>query len=196
MRAEIEAVRISIPEISGIAALCSFAGRDRPIAVVSNNSGEVIRVFLDQCDLSDIVATIVGRAYRRPDLMKPNLWAITSAIESLEANRRQMVFIGGSMTDIEAAHRAGISCIAYANKPPKVQSLSCRRSSGHNDHDAVVADFVVLPRTALAYCPVPHGSCRRPAADRAPDGAEYRQGGYAACVGCPRAAALRPRDSP
>lgn len=127
VRAEIEAVQVSAPEVSGIAALRSFSAHGRRIAVVSNNSADAIEVFVTRHGLEAIASTVVGRAYRRPELMKPDPWSITSAVEELGSDRHRTVLVGDSMTDIEAAQRAGVHCIAYANKPSKVQPFLAMR---------------------------------------------------------------------
>ncbi|MGQ0573898.1 MAG: HAD family hydrolase [Pseudonocardia sp.] len=120
VQAEVDAVRVSIPDAGGVAALRSFASEGRRVAIVSNNSQAAVEEFLDMHQLQQAVSIVVGRAHRRPDLMKPDPWSVRRAVEHLGVTPTDAFLIGDSMTDIEAARRAGTHCVAYANKPAKV----------------------------------------------------------------------------
>lgn len=122
--AETEAVQVSRAEAAGVRALRASAEDGKRVGIVSNNSELAIRLFLDQQYLTDLVSVVVGRAHRRPDWMKPNPWAVLRAIENLEGEPSEAVLIGDSVTDIEAARRAGVKCIAFANKFEKVELFS------------------------------------------------------------------------
>lgn len=119
IRAEIQAVQISMPDIHGVRALRSFFERGRKTAIVSNNSSAAVWEFLESRHLSYTVETVIGRTYRHPELMKPDPWAINEALRSLDVESSRAVLIGYSMIDIEAARRARVHCIAFANKPEK-----------------------------------------------------------------------------
>lgn len=123
IRAEVEAVKVSRPEMAGVQALRSFADDGRGVGIVSNNCLPAIEAFVDNLGLRGTVSVIVGRAYRRPDLMKPHPWALTQAVERLSDDLAVSVLIGDSMTDIEAACRAGAQCVAFANKPSKIDEF-------------------------------------------------------------------------
>jgi HAD superfamily hydrolase (TIGR01662 family) len=94
-----------------------------PIAIVSNNSRTAIADYLAQQDLSHMVTAIVGRPFARPDLMKPHPHSLLAAVEVLEFQASQAVLVGDSATDIEAASRAGMLSIGFANKPYKLELL-------------------------------------------------------------------------
>ena len=119
IKAEIETVRTSLPDTHGVRALRSFFARGRQIAIVSNNSSAAVWEFLESRRLSYTVEAVIGRAYRHPELMKPDPWAVNEALRSLDVKSSRAVLIGDSMTDIEAAGRARVKCIAFANKPEK-----------------------------------------------------------------------------
>lgn len=118
--AEVDAARVSTPERGGVAALRSLARQGKFTAIVSNNSAEAVETFLDVHDLRRAVVVVVGRAHRRPDLMKPNPWSLLRAVTELGVEPADAVLIGDSMTDIEAARSAGTYCVAFANKSAKV----------------------------------------------------------------------------
>ncbi|MFD5416749.1 HAD family hydrolase [Streptomyces sp. NPDC127069] len=65
------------------------------------------------------VAEIVGRPVGRPDLMKPNPFPIIRAAERAGVGVADCTLIGDSLTDVQAAHAAGATVVAYANKPHK-----------------------------------------------------------------------------
>ncbi|WP_368406442.1 HAD family hydrolase [Streptomyces sp. CC77] len=118
--AEVEAVAVAgDPTPGGVTALEAAREAGRSIAVVSNNSADCVRAFLDRHGLSGHVLEIVGRADRQPDLMKPNPHSLITAAQKLGIDVTRCVLIGDSLTDIQAAHTIGAAAIAYANKPHK-----------------------------------------------------------------------------
>jgi phosphoglycolate phosphatase-like HAD superfamily hydrolase len=65
------------------------------------------------------VSPVVGRAYGHPEQMKPNPRLLAIALHVSSQPPHMAVFVGDSLTDIDAARAAGIACIAVANKPGK-----------------------------------------------------------------------------
>jgi phosphoglycolate phosphatase len=116
---EVRAIASSIANEDGLAALGSFIRNGRYVGIVSNNSERAIQVFLAQHELDNTGLLVVGRPYGRPDLMKPNPWALRHALAHLATAAERSVFIGDSLSDIEAARAARTLCIALANKPGK-----------------------------------------------------------------------------
>jgi phosphoglycolate phosphatase len=45
-------------------------------------------------------------------------------VQKLDADPATTTLVGGSLTDIEAAHRAGIASIGYANQPGKHEPMT------------------------------------------------------------------------
>jgi HAD superfamily hydrolase (TIGR01509 family) len=119
VRAEVAAVEIALAESRGVDSLRAAHAAGLLIAVVTNNAEEAAARFLELHDLDDLVATIVGRVFRRPDRMKPNPWPLLMAAQILGTAPGRAVLIGDSVTDIEASHSAGMPCVGYANKPGK-----------------------------------------------------------------------------
>lgn len=117
--AEVRAVSGSSPTVSGVEFLRSCLSRGLPVGIVSNNSADAVRAFLKAHGLSGAVAPVVGRAYRHPDLMKPNTWPIRTALTMAGKPAQSAVFIGDSLSDIEVARNVSMPCVAYANKPGK-----------------------------------------------------------------------------
>ena len=110
---EIEAVRTAT-ETPGIRQLIeSYPG---PIAIVSNNAAQAIDAWLATAGLREQVDVITGRDPRR---MKPDPWPLILSAQSLDLPLNSCVFVGDSLSDALAAHRAGVPLVALANKPAK-----------------------------------------------------------------------------
>jgi HAD superfamily hydrolase (TIGR01509 family) len=122
-RSEVHAVD-SAQITSGVLALIDqVVGAGCRWAVVSNNSQESIDRFCARDDFSRKPSLVVGRPQGEPHLMKPNAFVLRRALELLKIQAEEAVFIGDSVSDIEAGRAVGIRTIGYANKPAKPKLL-------------------------------------------------------------------------
>ncbi|MFD7385277.1 HAD family hydrolase [Streptomyces anulatus] len=120
--AEVRAVEVAGgPTPGSVAALLAAKESNRGIAVVSNNSAQCVRAFLDR--VGGYVAEIVGRPSEQPHLMKPNPYPLIHAAELMHVDVSVCALIGDSVTDIQAARAAGATVIGYANKAETFASL-------------------------------------------------------------------------
>jgi phosphoglycolate phosphatase len=121
---EVAAVATAKPTsyVHEVLAACRESGRT--VAVVSNNSARAVSAYLDRHGLSDGVALVVARTSHDPALLKPSPHLLEIAVEKLAADPAATAFVGDSLTDIEAAQRAGIASIGYANKPGKQDRMT------------------------------------------------------------------------
>lgn len=119
--AELQAVRTASPTKYAREVVVAAAQTGRPVAIVSNNSEDAIRAYADQHRLAGYIGAIVGRPFAEPERMKPNPDPVFQAIKMLDAESGECVLIGDSVTDIEAAHAAGVRSIGYANKDGKAE---------------------------------------------------------------------------
>jgi HAD superfamily hydrolase (TIGR01662 family) len=118
-RIEVESVGTA-PVTPGTAAvIAQLVGAGFTVAVVSNNSNDAVQHFLAQHGLSKHVRGICARSSGDPLLLKPNPHLVDKAVHMLNVSPQDCVMVGDSITDLEAAHAAGIPLIAYANKPGK-----------------------------------------------------------------------------
>lgn len=122
--AELRAAETAEPEPYGHEAIRAVAAAGRPIGVVSNNSGGAVTAYLTAHGLVDLVATVVGRAFAEPALMKPSPEPILRAAAELGMQPGECVLIGDSTADVQAARTAGCRSISYANKPGKRERLA------------------------------------------------------------------------
>ena len=96
----------------------------RLVAVVSNNAERAVRSYLALHGLDDRIELIAARTSPDPAQLKPSPHFIEQAITGLRASPAECVLIGDSTTDIQAANRAGIASIGYANRPGRQMSLT------------------------------------------------------------------------
>jgi phosphoglycolate phosphatase len=110
------------PYVHEVLAGCRESGRT--VAVVSNNSAQAVNAYLDRHGLIDGVALVVARTSRDPAQLKPSPHLLEIAVQKLAADPAATALVGDSLTDIEAAHSAGIASIGYANKPGKREAMT------------------------------------------------------------------------
>ncbi|MGH3586575.1 MAG: HAD family hydrolase, partial [Pseudonocardia sp.] len=110
-RREIVAVQTATETLGAREVIESAGAADLPVAVASNNAEAAIRRYLDVVGLGRQVALVVGRPYADPDRMKPHPAIIDAALAALGVERDNALFVGDSMTDMEAARRAGVQGI-------------------------------------------------------------------------------------
>ena len=122
--AEVEATATSRPTPGAVELLQACQDASRPVAIVSNNSGDAIHAYLDRHDLAQLVQHIQGRDPGDPHRMKPDPYPITQALKALDAQPDEAVLIGDSEADLHAAHTAGVKVIAYANKAGKADRFA------------------------------------------------------------------------
>ena len=121
--AELQAITTAAPVPGSSELLTACQATGRPVAIVSNNSAEAIHAYLRRHGLIPLVSHVQGRDAHDPGLMKPNPYPPREALTALDAKPDGAVFIGDSLTDLQAARAAGIRVIAYANKPHKHTQL-------------------------------------------------------------------------
>jgi len=123
--AEVKAIRTAEPTPGADELLRAAHATGRRVAVVSNNSQEAVRGYLDRNGLSASVDGISGRYDGMdPRLMKPDGHLIHRALEALDAEPATTALVGDSVADAHAGTSAGTRVIGYANKPGKRDNLT------------------------------------------------------------------------
>jgi phosphoglycolate phosphatase len=137
---ELTAVTTARPAayVHDVAASCRDSGRT--LAVVSNNSDQAVRAYLERHGLDDRVDLIVARTSPDPALLKPSSHLIDQAVRQLGARPGQCALVGDSVTDIEAGQQANVATIGYASKSGKHQRLT---DAGATAVIASLADLVL-----------------------------------------------------
>ncbi|TQJ24319.1 HAD superfamily hydrolase (TIGR01509 family) [Micromonospora sp. A202] len=122
-REEITAARTAEPTPYGREVIVAAQQTGRRVAVVSNNSAASVHTYLNTRRLTSYVHPVIGRPIANPERMKPDPASVLDAIRELRAEPAACVLVGDSLSDIEAAHAAGVAAIGYANKPGKRERL-------------------------------------------------------------------------
>ena len=127
-RSEVHAVDSAQITVGVTELIDQATDRGQQWAVVSNNSTESIARFCRRKDFARTPSLTVGRPKGEPHLMKPNPFALRHALEILRTPPRGAVFIGDSVSDVQAGKAAGIPTIGYANKPAKPMLLEAAQA--------------------------------------------------------------------
>ncbi|GAA2717968.1 HAD family hydrolase [Micromonospora olivasterospora] len=125
--AERRAAETAEPTLYGREVIVAARQAGLPVAVVSNNSAGAVAAYLAARRLAGYVSPVVGRAYAKPERMKPHPDPILQAVRALRERPERCVLVGDSLSDIEGAYAAGVKVIGYANRPTKVAAF---RSAG------------------------------------------------------------------
>lgn len=113
------------PLAPGLAGLLARArARSYACSVVSNNSAQAVEAVIARFPdlLHDL--SLFCRPAGHPELMKPNPYLVSQAVERLGARPDDCLMIGDSETDVTASLAAGVPIVGYANKPGKRERLS------------------------------------------------------------------------
>jgi phosphoglycolate phosphatase len=120
--AEVHAVSTAAPTPGAVEVIGAWREAGRHVAVVSNNSRAAVSAYLAAHQIE--ADAVVARTSSDPSLLKPNPHLVTTAIATLHGSKEASVFVGDSVSDVEAAQAAGIDAIGYANKPGKRERLT------------------------------------------------------------------------
>jgi phosphoglycolate phosphatase-like HAD superfamily hydrolase len=116
---EQQAVKTATPTSYARDVIRSARAAGNSVAVVSNNAESAVGQYLSSVDLLGGIGCVSARASDDVSLMKPDPYLVTQAISALCAESVLAVLVGDQVSDIIAAHRAGIRAIGYANKSGK-----------------------------------------------------------------------------
>lgn len=116
---ETEAAATAEPTPGTFELVDELVGRGRRLAIVSNNSAQAVRAFLDVHSLEDQITAVAARTDPRPTLLKPHPYLVSRGCDLTRSPARNCVLIGDSLTDLEAARACSVAFIGYANKPGK-----------------------------------------------------------------------------
>ncbi|WP_166802841.1 HAD family hydrolase [Streptomyces sp. ICN441] len=120
---ELTAVELAEPTTHAEEAIEALLKNGHHLAAVSNNSTAAVRRYLELRGIEAHVSPVIGREGTRVPLMKPSPAMVSMALQAHGVPPENAVFVGDSVTDIEAARAAGTMSIGYANKPGKAERL-------------------------------------------------------------------------
>jgi phosphoglycolate phosphatase len=121
---EVEAIATAEPTPGAHELIRAWSQAGRPLAIVSNNSTTAVLAYLDLHDLRRYVTHVSARGDADPSLLKPSPYLLNEALTVLDVAASDVVFVGDSVSDLQAARTAGVMSVAFANKPPKLGTLA------------------------------------------------------------------------
>jgi HAD superfamily hydrolase (TIGR01509 family) len=116
---EVAAAATAAPTPGAIETIQACHDTGRTVAIVSNNSDDAVNAYLTTHNLTGQIDYLSARTPADVTRLKPHPYLVTQATHALHAHPAECVLIGDSITDIHAAHLAGVPAIGYANKTSK-----------------------------------------------------------------------------
>lgn len=120
---EIDCARRSQPSPEAQALFEDAQRRSVPVAVVSNNSAEAVREFLHRFSWSAEVKAFACRTTEVGDRLKPDPFLVQRAMTLLRVPAADCVFVGDSVSDVQAGSAAGVRVIGLAKTPERGRQL-------------------------------------------------------------------------
>lgn len=120
---ELRGVEHASPTAGIVRLLETCGAANRPVAFVSNNSPDCIESFVRSQGGEFRGIPILGRLPCQPEQMKPEPSVLERGLKALGRHPGDSVLLGDSVSDVVAARRAGVRCIAFVNKPHKEPPL-------------------------------------------------------------------------
>lgn len=122
-RLEIEAVKTAEPTPYTTDLIDRAKVNGAKLAIISNNAQTAVVAYLSYNGLLASIDNVSARSVPDPALMKPNPYLVTKAVNALNAERESSALVGDQVSDVIAAHRAGVRAVGYANKSGKVDNF-------------------------------------------------------------------------
>jgi len=131
--AEVECAKTSEPSPEADDLITGAVQRGIPLAVVSNNSTDAVRTFLDRFAWTPHFAAFACREPSSFDRLKPDPYLVIHALARIKQRSERALFVGDSMSDVVAGHAAGLAVVGLGKTPERAEQL---RTSG--------ADAIIL----------------------------------------------------
>jgi HAD superfamily hydrolase (TIGR01549 family) len=109
---EFESFTVAKPHPGSIRLLKRLKDEQIPSAVVTNSGRKPVDYVLSAFGFLPYLSLVVTRD--EMNSMKPEPDGIVKAIHELGVGKAESVYVGDSIIDIQAAHRAGVTCIALS----------------------------------------------------------------------------------
>lgn len=122
--AEVDAARTCHPTPGSHDLIVALDAAGVPVVIVTNNTASAARTYLERWDLKRHVRDVVGRPARHPELMKPSKHTVELALQMARAEPSDVVLIGDSVSDVQAARAAGTRVIGFAKNSRRGQELA------------------------------------------------------------------------
>ncbi|MGH3858579.1 HAD family hydrolase [Actinokineospora sp.] len=135
---ECHAVKHAEPTPGSVQLMRTWLSTGGQVGIVSNNSTDAIRLYLENHRIGDLISIISARTHTNFHKLKPSPHLIQRAYMNAGSSSAQCVMIGDSPSDFEASRAADVSIIGFANKPAKIARYA------HMELDALVTSITVV----------------------------------------------------
>lgn len=109
------------PMINAKETLSNLKQAGYRMGIVSTKAKEVVELGLNQNDMSEYFEVIIGQ--KEVNKGKPDPMGILKAVEIMGASHDDLIYVGDTKTDVEAATRAGAYSIGYLFNEKRSQVL-------------------------------------------------------------------------
>lgn len=137
---ELESIASAEPTPGAAELMTAWNAKGLPLSIVSNNSKLCVEAYLIRHDLQRYVNYLACRSTSDVKRLKPNTYLIKEATLNVMTTSDKCILIGDSPSDIQAASKANVRSIGFANKPGKVDVLQIERP------DAITTSIELLTR--------------------------------------------------
>ncbi|WP_432279292.1 HAD family hydrolase [Nocardia brasiliensis] len=110
----------------------ALVGANRTVGIVSNNSTVAADASLKGQGVCNLISSIYARTPSNFTQLKPDPHLIFDAMNDLSRLPNECVFVGDSVSDIQAGRTANVPTIALANRSEKISRFRIQ------DPDAIV----------------------------------------------------------
>ncbi|MFF1714935.1 HAD-IA family hydrolase [Streptomyces sp. NPDC058268] len=122
-KGEVAAASTAPPTPGASALIRALKAMGCPIAVVTNNSPKAVAAYLEREGLTNAFGPHVYGRTDQPSLLKPNPDSLYRALDALGLESDDALMIGDTVTDLEAAGKAGARFVGYARDEGKAVPL-------------------------------------------------------------------------
>lgn len=123
-RLELEAARAAPPATHAVAFLEQALDRGVLVAVVTNNAPGVVPLVLEPARTGlSLLLDVYGRSEDRVDDLKPAPDLLLTALADAGTDARDALFLGDSVTDVEAGRAAGVRVLGVAEEEARRTEL-------------------------------------------------------------------------
>ncbi|MGW0182859.1 HAD family hydrolase [Nocardia sp. NPDC003345] len=123
-RIECRAIELARPTDSACDLIREAANSGRTVAIVSNNSVAAVQTYLHAHDLANYVMGVYARTDGDVTRLKPSPYLLQEAMVEQSVDTSECVFIGDSLTDLQAGHAAKVPTIGLANRAEKIERFA------------------------------------------------------------------------
>ena len=136
--AEVEAAGHCSPSLQADVLFAYAHRRALPTAIVSNNSEQAVRVFLDRHHWTRHVDAYACRDSANAAEMKPSPFLLQAALRELGVAPGAALFIGDTVSDVQAARAAGVPIVALgkdSHREAELEHAGATTTASLNDPD-------------------------------------------------------------